>query len=49
MSSELDEARLKLDGQWSRHIGGLFGRAPEITAAVEALIRAVIDDHIIPK
>ena len=36
----IDEAREALDRQWNTHIGGLFGRASDITAAIEALIDA---------
>jgi hypothetical protein len=36
----IEEAREALNAQWNRHIGGLFGRASDITAAIEALIDA---------
>ena len=39
----IEKARVVLDAQWNKHIGGLFGRATEITQAVEALAREVAE------
>jgi len=44
--SEIEKAREFLDSRWNTHIGGLFGRAREITTAIETLVRNITREEI---